>query len=273
MIDTHIHLEFDDFASDFQFVLSRARDIGVESFLIPAASLHTLKKAKDIANAHEDIYYAVGIHPCHVDEISIHTEEGISFHADALQLLQDSLHTSKCRAIGECGLDFYRLSPKDTKSKDMQIACFHAQIEWAIKHDLPLILHVRDSKEGYDASSEIARILSYYEKRGEKLRGVFHCYNACPLLLDFSHSFYYGIGGIITFKNADSLTQILPQIPLSRLLLETDAPFLAPMPHRGKRNESSFLTHIAEKISTLLALPYSEITALTTANAKMLFRI
>lgn len=270
MIDTHIHLDFVDFLNDLALVLDRARKSGVKSFIIPAASINTLKEAKNISTSNSDVYYAVGIHPCHIDEIY---STGNNLESNNIQILQDELESKKCVAIGECGLDFYRLEKGDTKTIDLQIKAFCMQIELAIKHDLPLILHVRDSKDNRQASMEVSNILSHYLALHKSFKGVFHCYNACDILLDFSNNFYYGIGGIITFKNANELLEITPKIPLNRIVLETDAPYLAPTPHRGKRNESGFLTYIAEKLGNILNVNIDEIMKLTTNNAKTLFRI
>lgn len=275
MIDTHIHLDSVDFSNDIMLVLERARNAGVESFIIPAASIHTLKEARNISALNSDVYYAVGIHPCHIDEIYSNCNTNIesTCNMQTLQILHDGIESKKCRAIGECGLDFYRLEKSDIKIIDLQMRAFCMQIELAIKHDLPLILHVRDSVDNKQASKEVANILSHYLSQSKKLRGVFHCYNACDILLDFSDNFYYGIGGIVTFKNARELLEIIPKIPISRIVLETDAPYLAPVPHRGKRNESSFLIHIVDRLSNILNIDSNELIGLTTNNAKTLFRI
>lgn len=275
MIDTHIHLDSVDFSNDVMPVIERARNAGVESFIIPAASIHTLKEARDISALNSDVYYAVGIHPCHIDEIYSNCNTNIesTFNMQTLQILYDGLESKRCKAIGECGLDFYRLEKSDIKIIDLQMEAFCMQIELAIKHDLPLILHVRDSVDNKQASKEVANILSHYLSKSKKLRGVFHCYNACDILLDFSDNFYYGIGGIVTFKNARELLEIMPKIPISRIVLETDAPYLAPVPHRGKRNESSFLIHIVDRLSNILDIDSNELMGLTTNNAKTLFRI
>lgn len=273
MIDTHIHLDSVDFANDLMQVLVRGRNVGVESFIIPAASVSTLERAIDISSQNSDVYYAVGIHPCHIDEIFTLDSETTKKKEQTLKALLNGLANKKCKAVGECGLDFYRLESGDIKLMDLQIKALHLQIELAIRHDLPLILHVRDSKGNKQASKEIANILLHYISSGKKLRGVFHCYNACDILLDFSDDFYYGIGGIATFKNANELLSIIPNIPPSRIVLETDAPYLAPVPYRGKRNESCFLTHVVEKLSTILNMSINEIVDITTNNSKRLFGI
>lgn len=267
MIDTHIHLDSPDFAHDLESVLARAHEVGVQSFVIPATSSHTLANVQRVACDYDNVYYAVGIHPCHIEDL--YNENG---HDESVwQQLRLALQSPKCKAIGECGLDFYHIDSSDTKSRERQIESFCAHIELALQHNLPLILHVRDSNGNNEASKEMWRILSHYKQKHDNLCGVFHCYNACALLLDFADSFYYGIGGIVTFKNAHDLVGIVPQIPLNRLVIETDAPYLAPMPHRGKRNESSYLAHIIAKLSQLLQKTETELITTTTKNAKELF--
>ena len=172
----------------------------------------------------------------------------------------------KCVAIGECGLDYFRL-PDDNvdeyKSKQKDI--FISQIKLAIELNLPLIIHIRDANE------DSLKILKEYEDK--LVGGVLHCFNASPILLELSSKFYYGIGGVLTFKNAKKLVEILPKIPLNRLLIETDAPYLTPEPHRGKRNEPAFTTFVADKMSDILGMSRDEIEGLTTQNAIRLFRI
>ena len=174
----------------------------------------------------------------------------------------------KCIAIGECGLDYYRL-PEDENErileKELQKKVFISQIEFAKKVKKPLIVHIRD------ASQDSKEILEKYEAK--EVGGVLHCYNASEHLLSLSeHGFYFGIGGVLTFKNAKKLIEVLPKIPLDKLLIETDAPYLTPHPHRGKRNEPFYTKFISEKIAELLELSDEEVQNLTTNNAKKLFK-
>ncbi|MWV61450.1 TatD family deoxyribonuclease [Helicobacter saguini] len=326
IIDTHVHLDFSDFEPDLHRILGDSKLCGVGKFLIPGASLKTLQNAYDLASNHAEIYFAVGIHPCDIDEIlplkdskdSIESKDNKEFieskvredsknfiesknrddfiesktHGNSkihhitesinkdsiklhiLELFKPFIESKKCVAVGECGLDFYRLDSLDSTQikaiKAMQIAIFKAQIEIALEYNLPLILHVRDSKENDEATTNIVTILQEYYKFNN-LRGVFHCFNANPKLLAFSDRFYYGIGGILTFKNAQNLVEILPKIPENRILLETDAPFLAPIPHRGKRNEPKYLVHVAEKISQILNITQEKVCEITSQNAEKLF--
>lgn len=275
IIDTHIHLDSPEFQHDLSQVISESKQCGIHNFIIPAASIHTLEYAMQIANTYDEVYYASGIHPCHVDELINYTSQEYIYNKSVITKLTQSIESPKCKAIGECGLDFFRLSHNANKEIAAQIACFEMQINLALERQLPLILHVRDNKENNDASKKVAEILRKHQKHSlrENLRGVFHCYNASDVLLEFSDSFYYGIGGIVTFKNAKELTQILPKIPLDRILLETDAPYLTPVPHRGIRNESKFLPHIVSKISEILNISESHVCETTTHNAQSLFAL
>ncbi len=248
-IDTHCHLNDRAFQQDLGEILELARQRGVKRFIIPGADPSELDLAIRIAQQQEGVYFAVGIHPYDLDK-------------GYLKDYREFLKHPKCVAVGECGLDYYHLTKEDQNHKDRQKAVFREHIELALEYDLPLILHVRE------ASADVAEILRQY--RGAY--GVFHCFNADAILLAFQESFYYGIGGVCTFKNARRLVEILPRIPKERLLLETDAPYLAPAPHRGERNQSAFIPIIAEKMAEILALNLGDLKAMTTKNAQRLFR-
>ena len=174
----------------------------------------------------------------------------------------------KCIAIGECGLDYFRL-PEDESEKQENIKkqkeVFIAQIEFAKKVKKPLIIHIRD------ASNDSRQILMDYNAK--EVGGVLHCYNASEHLLPLAeHDFYFGIGGVLTFKNAKKLIEVLPKIPKDRLLIETDAPYLTPHPHRGERNEPYYTVFVAQKMADLLESSFEEMQILTTNNAKKLFK-
>jgi TatD DNase family protein len=174
----------------------------------------------------------------------------------------------KCIAIGECGLDYFRL-PEDEDEKALNVKkqkeVFIAQIEFAKKVKKPLIIHIRE------ASNDSRQILIDYNAR--EVGGVLHCYNASEHLLPLSeHNFYFGIGGVLTFKNAKKLIEVLPKIPKDKLLIETDAPYLTPHPHRGQRNEPYYTVFVAQKMAELLDISEDEIQVLTTNNAKKLFK-
>lgn len=201
------------------------------------------------------MYFAVGIHPYDID---MYNEE----------MMGKYVNHPKCIAIGECGLDYFRL-PEDEDEKIANIMkqkeVFISQIEFAKKVKKPLIIHIRE------ASDDSRQILIDYN--AQEVGGVLHCYNASEHLLPLAdHNFYFGIGGVLTFKNAKKLLEVLPKIPKDKLLIETDAPYLTPHPHRGERNEPYYTTFVAQKMSELLELSLDDIQNLTTNNAKKLFK-
>ncbi len=256
IIDTHVHLDDDRYADDLESVLNRARNGGVERFIIPGADPKNLKRAVEIAENHKDVYFAVGVHPYDMD----------AFDA---ALFEKYIEHPKCIAVGECGLDYFRLEGSDEdkkREKEKQKDIFTAQIEIAKKYKKPLIVHIRD------ASRDSKEILLACDAK--EVGGVLHCYNADEELLSLSNDgFYFGIGGVLTFKNAKKLLHVLPKIPHEKLLIETDGPYLTPTPHRGERNEPLYTTFVAKKMSELLDIPLENIEKTTTQNALKLFNI
>ncbi len=183
-------------------------------------------------------------------------------------IIEKYVNHPKCIAIGECGLDYFRL-PEDEEEKQQNIKkqkeVFKAQIEFAKKVKKPLIVHIRD------ASNDSRDIL--INTNAKEVGGVLHCYNASEHLLPLAeHNFYYGIGGVLTFKNARKLVEVLSKIPKEKLIIETDGPYLTPHPHRGKRNEPFYTNLVAEKMAELLNMTKDEIEELTTNNAIRLFK-
>lgn len=252
IIDTHCHLD-DARYDDIDSVIKNAFDNGVNKIIIPGADINDLPKAAQIANSNENIYFAAGVHPYEIEGY----DEAV---------LRQFAKDPKCIAIGECGLDYFRLPDDDIDGyKAKQKDIFISQINLAIELKLPLIVHIRDANE------DSLKILKEYEDR--LVGGVLHCFNASPILLELSSKFYYGIGGVLTFKNGKKLVEILPKIPLDRLVLETDAPYLTPEPHRGKRNEPAFTTYVADKMADILGMSRDEVESLTTQNANRLFGI
>jgi len=254
IIDTHCHLDDARYTDDLDEVLAQAKRQGVEKFIIPGADSSTLARAVEIAEKYESVYFAVGVHPYDI--------EGYD-----KSYLEKYIHHPKCVAVGECGLDYFRLPEGEetiAKEKEAQRKVFIDQILWAKEMKKPLIVHVRES------SADCLDLLD--EHAGEE-GGVLHCYNADESLLKLSKkNFYYGIGGVITFKNAKKLVNVYPKIPQDKLLIETDAPYLTPHPHRGKRNEPSYTTLVAEKMAELSGISIEKIIALSTKNASTLFR-
>lgn len=247
--DTHCHLDSEVFREDLKDVIANAKAVGIERFVIPGADLEDLERAKAIADEYKEVYFASGVHPYHLE----------SYDFEKIEAMCDE---KKCIAVGECGLDYFRLSEgREQEEKEDQKRVLIEQIELSIKLNLPLILHVRE------ASNDMAEILRHYPKA----RGVFHCFNADEVLLEFKERFFYGIGGVLTFKNARRLLEVLPKIPLNRLVLETDAPYLTPHPHRGERNEPKFIPLVLQKISEILAIPVEQISEQCEKNTKELF--
>jgi len=223
--------------------------------LIPGADFDDLPQAVKLAEKYNEVYFAVGIHPYDIDKF----DEVI---------MEKYVNHSKCIAIGECGLDYFRL-PEDEIEKAENIKkqkeVFIAQIEFAKKVKKPLIVHIRE------ASNDSRQILIDYNAK--EVGGVLHCFNASEHLLPLAeHNFYFGIGGVLTFKNAKKLVEILPKIPKEKLLIETDAPYLTPHPHRGERNEPYYTVFVAQKMAELLNITEEEMQELTTNNAKRLFK-
>jgi TatD DNase family protein len=253
IIDTHCHLDDERYEEDLESVLENAKEAGVEKFIIPGADPKSLWRAVSYAKGYENIYFAVGVHPY----------DAKNYDKSYLELF---VNHPKCVAIGECGLDYFRL-PEDEKEREEEIALqkevFIDQILWAKEMKKPLIVHVRESS---------ADCLALLDKYAGEEGGVLHCYNADESLLKLADkNFYYGIGGVITFKNARKLVNVYPKIPQDRLVIETDAPYLTPHPHRGERNEPSYTAHVAEKMAELSGLSREIIEQISTRNAERLF--
>lgn len=247
LIDTHTHLYVQEFEEDIDSVVERAINEGVEKFYLPAidssenAALLRLEKKFP-----GKMYAMTGLHPCSVKEN----------YKEELAAIEQQLSQREFAAIGETGLDFYW----DTTFSKQQEKSLHIQAEWAIQYKLPLVLHTRN------AMQETIDIVKEY--KGTGLTGIFHCFSGtlsnAKEIIDLG--FLLGIGGVVTFKNA-GLAEVVKDIDLKYLVLETDAPYLAPAPYRGKRNESSYLKYIAKKIGEIKELPVEEVAAQTTANA------
>lgn len=252
LVDSHCHLDFPDFAEERDAVIARARAAGVGTMLTICTKIAEFERIRAIAESDPDIWCTVGTHP--------HEAQGEpGTRAASLVALA---HHPKVVAIGECGLDFYY----DESPRDIQETVFRTHIEAARAAALPLVVHTRDADE------LTARILTETASDGG-LRGVLHCFTSSQELarhaLDLG--FYISFSGIVTFKNAEDLRATAKFVPLDRMLVETDAPFLAPVPKRGKRNEPAFVRHTAEFLANLRGISLAELTAATTANFHRLF--
>ena len=256
IIDTHCHLNDKRFANDLENVIQRAKEAGICGMIIPGADPSELPKAVEICEAHDEIYFSVGVHPYDLENFDI-------------EFLKKYINHPKCIAVGECGLDYYRL-PKDQNAKNEQKRAqkeiFIDQINLAKEYKKPLIVHIRE------ASKDSLDILK--EQNAKKIGGVLHCYNASEILLALSDDgFYFGIGGVVTFKNAKKLVEILPKIPKDKILFETDAPYLSPHPHRGERNEPAYTTYIVKKSAEILEVEEVILKKQALKNTKRLFQV
>ena len=253
IIDTHCHLDDKSYDKDLDEVIKRAKEHGVKGFVIPGADIKDLPKAKNISYKYDNVYFAAGVHPYNLEEF----DENI---------LKKYLEDNRCIAVGECGLDYFRMENKNKeKIKNKQQEILKKQIELSFEYNKPLIVHIRE------ASKDSLDILKSYGNF--KQGGILHCFNASEILLELGENgFYFGIGGVLTFKNAKKLVEILPKIPLEKIVLETDAPYLTPHPHRGERNEPYYTTFVAKKMAELLDISYEDICKITTKNAKRVFK-
>ncbi len=252
-IDTHSHMYAEEFDLDRNEIIKKAIEVGVKKILLPNCNSETVGVMLALEKQFpENCFSMMGLHPCYVKE---NVEE-------ELALVEKLLNEKKFIAVGEIGLDFYW----DTSFKEEQINAFQFQIDLAKKHKLPIAIHTRNA---------MAETIELIEKnKDENLRGVFHCFSGT--LEDakkiISLGFYLGIGGVITYKNS-GLQEILKEIDLQHILLETDAPYLSPVPFRGKRNESAYIPFIAEKLSEIKDCSLNTIKEQTTENAISLFGI
>lgn len=242
--DTHVHLNSSRFVDDLGPVLERARAAGVRRFLCPGYDLQSSRAAVELAARHPDVLAAVGVHP----------HDAVTWDAAFAAEVDAALGERRAVAAGEMGLDYYY----DHSPREVQRDVLQQQLRLARRHDVAVVIHNRDSDD------DMAEILAA-EAVGMRL--VLHAFNGAPRLLEtgVQQRFFFGIGGFLTFKN-HPLAACIHDIPRDALLLETDAPYLAPHPHRGKRNEPAFVPHIAARLGELLDLTIDEVGALTSRN-------
>ena len=266
MIDTHIHIDEEAFAPDREEVIARQRESGVEAMIVPGVNVASIATVLEVCHAHSGYCYpALGLHP---EDVKEDWECQLALVEQAIRE-----HRHELVAIGEIGLDYYW----DKTYKEEQKEVLRRQLRLAQELDLPVILHNREATEDI---LKILQLTIYNSQSGHPLRGVFHCFNGsretAQQILDMG--LYLGIGGVITFKNcklADCLAgdERFAPVPLDRLLLETDGPYMAPVPHRGQRNESRFMIHVAERLAQVYNEPIEQIIAQTNANSRLLFSI
>jgi TatD DNase family protein len=250
LIDSHTHLEMRDFDEDRDQVVKRALEAGIEIMLTVGTTIVDCEKALALTRRYEAVFAAVGIHPHDAKDIDNRTY-------DALRTLAG---LDKVVAYGEIGLDFFRnLSPRP-----LQIKSFGEQLELACELGLPVIIHDRE------AHKETIEMLGVHKG---KMRGVIHCFSGDRQMAGkcLDMGFYISVPGNVTYAKAEELRKVVQYVPLASLLLETDAPYLAPLPHRGKRNEPAYVVKTAEKVSEIKLIPCTEVARATSKNAQALF--
>ena len=259
-IDSHAHLFFADYTNDLEAVLSRAMETGVSVIIVPGTDLKSSREAVLLAERHENIFACVGIHP--------HEASKAAFQD--LAEIEKLCENKKVVAIGEIGLDYhYDFSPRELQKK-----FFTEQMEIAVRRNLPVVVHMRDSTE--DAFSIVEQIVNanpnWKESGQEPMRGVFHCFPGTADQAAYVHGlgFYISYPGIVTFKKSN-IIDVLKQIGVNNLLLETDSPYMTPVPLRGKRNEPANIVSIGRKIAEALGISEEEVARITTENAVRLF--
>lgn len=252
IFDSHAHYDSEQFNEDRDELLQLMPENGVGTIVNSGANWNSVTEVVELARKYPHVYAAVGMHP---DEVGDLNEERFEY-------LKAQCHKDKVVAVGEIGLDYYW----DNESHDVQKKWFIKQLDLARELDLPVIIHSRDAA---------ADTLEIMKEHGKGLRGVIHCFSySIDLAREYvKMGFHIGIGGVVTFKNGKKLKEIAQEIPLDHILLETDCPYLAPVPFRGKRNSSIYISYIAEEIANLKGISYEEVVAQTEKNGKKLFGI
>jgi TatD DNase family protein len=258
MIDTHSHIYAEEFDTDRTEALERAKAAGVELLILPDIDSESRPRMLELAAAHPDYCRAMaGLHPTSVNDNPHWRDE-----LDAVERLLREPPMPLC-GVGEIGLDLYWSQEFYREQREV----LHAQLELALQYDMPVVIHTRS------AYCEMLDAISTYRGRG--LRGVFHAFADSAdtaRKLERMGEFRFGIGGVVTFKNS-GLDKVVAELPLELLLLETDSPYLTPVPHRGKRNEPAYVEHVCRKISEIKGVTFEQVDSITTANAKHIFGI
>jgi TatD DNase family protein len=257
LVDTHAHIYLDQFDDDREAVLDRARDAGVETIVMPAIDVPSIRDALALCDAHDGLYAMTALHPSETDEA---TDE------DFAAVKEFCEHPSVV-AVGESGLDYYW----DRSFDDRQQAFFRRHIRLAIAADLPLVIHNRE------ATDDILDILAEERERTDhpgRMRGILHCYVDPPAVAEraWNLGFYVGVGGIMTFANSE-VDDYVADVPLDRIVVETDSPYLAPEPHRGDRNEPSYVRDVAERLAEIKDTSIETVERVTTENARAIYEL
>jgi TatD DNase family protein len=252
LIDTHTHLYVKTFHNDIDQVITRAEAEGIDTFYLPAIDSEEIPALLELEQKYPGKCIAMmGLHPCSVKD---------DFRKE-LDIVSDWLAKRPFAAVGEIGLDYHW----DKTHVQQQQQAFHEQIEWALQYGLPIVIHSRESMD------DCIRIVQEHQKG--RLGGIFHCFtgNLASAKKIIDTGFYLGIGGVLTYKNS-GLAEVLKDISLDHMVLETDSPYLTPVPLRGKRNESSYIKYVAEKLAEVKGVSIEEVAAVTTANAQKIFK-
>ena len=250
LIDTHAHLDFDRFDEDRAEVIQNAYDAGIKKIINVGADMESSRNSVQLAEEYDFIYASVGMHP----------HDAADFNQECYDELKELAQRDEVIAIGEIGLDYHY----DNSPRQRQQEVFKEQLKLAQELGLPVVIHSRDAKE------DSLRIL---KEHAADLTGVMHCYGYdLPTAKEvFELDFYLSFGGLITFNSTTSIRKMVKKLPLEKIILETDAPYLTPEPHRGQRNESKYVKEIAEKMAEIKDMSVSEVAEITTANAEQLF--
>jgi len=253
IIDTHAHVYLEDFDEDAQLIIERAEEEDVKQILLPNIDMSSVDRLLSLCDKHPSLYKPmIGLHPCYVKED----------YQSQLDQLKNYLEREDVVAVGEIGIDLYW----DKTFKKEQVEAYRTQIEWSREKKLPFVIH---SRESLDLTISIVE-----EMQDGNLKGVFHCFNGteeqAKRIMDCG--FFMGIGGVVTFKNA-GVDKTVAKLPMEYLVVETDAPYLSPVPHRGSRNEPSYVSKVVDKLAEVQKLDRSEVCRITTENAKKLFSL
>ncbi len=253
LIDTHSHIYSEEFIHDRDEALQRAYDSGIKKIILPNIDSGSIKHMLDLADAYPHLCYPlIGLHPTSVEED----------YKEELEAIEYWIDKRKFYGIGEIGIDLYWDKKYEKEQKD----AFRQQVRIAKKYKLPIVIHVRNS---FDETYEIVK-----EEQDGTLKGVFHCFSGtseeAKKIVDLG--FYIGVGGVLTFRNSN-LSDVIRSVNVENILLETDAPYLAPVPKRGKRNESSYLVFVAQKVAEIFNISMARVAEITSSNARVLFEI
>ena len=253
LTDTHTHLYYEQDEEKRRQLIQRCEDNNISRLFLPNVDVESVERVNDLVNAYPKMCFSMlGLHPCSVKED----------WEEQWDTIKANKYGHKIYAIGEIGIDLYW----DKTTLSQQVQAFKQQIAWAKTLNLPIVIHCRD------AFNEVFEVLE--QEKDDKLRGIFHCFtgDAAQAQRAINLGFYLGIGGVVTYKNA-GLDKILPQFDLSHIVLETDSPYLSPVPHRGKPNESSYLIYIAQKVADLYNTDMETVARITTENSKQVFGV